>query len=83
MLKVHFDMKNLVRSISHVSMAFDVVDVFKTSDHTIIPDETLIIDADLALCSCLPSLSSGDYIITGKIGKTDKKLHLNGEIYKM
>ena len=83
MLKVHFDMKNLVRSISHVSMAFDVVDVFKTSDHTIIPDETLIIDADLALCSCLPSLSSGDYIIKGKIGKTDKKLHLNGEIYKM
>ena len=83
MLKAHFDIKNLVRSISHVSLAFDVVDVFKTSDHTIIPDETLSIDADLAFCPCLPSLSNGDYIITGNIGRNDKKLHLNGEVYKM
>ena len=83
MLKAHLDVKNLVRSISHVSVAFDVVDVFKTSDHKIFPGETLSIDADLALCSCLPSLTSGDYIITGKIGNTDKKLHLNGEFYKM
>ena len=63
MLKAHLDVKNLVRSISHVSVAFDVVDVFKTSDHKIFPGETLSIDADLALCSCLPSLTSGDYII--------------------
>ena len=82
-MKAHFDVKNLVRSVSYVSMAFDVVDVFKTSDDTIIPDETLSIDADLTFCPCLPSLASGYYVITGNIGKTDKKLHLNGEVYKM
>ena len=81
-MKAHLEPKNIVRSVSHVSIVFDVIDVYKTSDDAIEPKETLSIDADLSYCPCLPSLAKGDYVITGKVGK-DKKLHLDGDIYLM
>lgn len=60
------EFQQLVTSISHVSISFKVVDVYRTPYPTIQPMEMFSIDADLVLCDCITTIKNRSYIVTGK-----------------
>lgn len=75
--------KKEVRSVSHESIEYTVLDVYRSpSDEKIEPGESFSVDVDLAYCECLPDIAKGEFIFTGK-RENNGKLVMNGDLIKM
>ena len=77
------NLKDIIKSNSHTSISFVVIDVYRTPDKSIEPGEIFNIDADLSVCPCTPStLVNASYIITGKLDE-NRKLNIDGDLIKV